>query len=376
MLHEMQEAYSKKEAGNVDALCQSLFGSNEEPLVIGAGSDEWFFGLNEVKRLFLSDWASWGDVSLNFDTLRHELVDGRGWFVVRGGVVYQFSDSTETDSRFIRLSREISGQDKPAVARAGDILWLLSHLLHRRGSSPRKYLWRFTLSGMFEGFGGVDPELNIQSLQFALPADSTYPDDRIGKVGWERDSYEKVSALIAEWREARKGESCRFEQALSRWHKDDGGIEWLADGQKRFMGFDGEMRDSDNFLTQLRVLKDRWQIDLQPQNLMVREESGMVRFYGLGLLQRQLLLDKELNYVLERIQSGAYGDDGKDTLFRIRRDLCRVLKEAGTGGDMVTPYRVEGLGDVVGHRLFMRYFHLSAPYSYVLEQKTDDAEVS
>lgn len=372
LLHDLQDAYAKRDGKNVGSLCDSLFCAQAEPLMIGAGSDEWFFGIEEAKKLFVADWESWGEFTLDFDTLRHEQVGARGWFALRAGVLYQFEDSEKTDRLFLRLIKEAAEKSKPAVARAGEILWLLSHLLHRRESGVRRYLWHVTLSGTYEDMG-VGPRL--RSLCFALPADLLYPDERIEEGGWERACYEKVRASVAQWNARRKyGSSRRLQEILSAWHEGHAGIEWVSDGLERFVGFAGIICGAAEFLRELQALKSDWRIALEPGNLIIDERDGIVFFQGFGLLERKVCLEKELENVLRRIQNDVYGAEGGETLFRMRRDLSRVLKEAGSGGHAAVSYRIEGVARLSGDTLAMRYFHLSTPFCHILEQKTDAAE--
>lgn len=321
------------------------------------------------KQLFLSDWAGWGDFIVRPETLRHERIGSRGWFAVRAGVVYRFEDSAQTDALFLRLITEAAAKDAPALARTGEILWLLSHLLHRRQARPRAYLWHVTLSGMLEY---ADGRATLRSLQFALPADPLYPDERVRPDGWERACYEKVGASIAQWNADNGGADPRWRDALSRWF-ESGVVDWLDDGRPRFIGLDGAMRGGRAFMRKLQDMKARWRPALSPQNLIIDERDGAVFFYGLGLLERETCLDRELSDVLARIRGDGYGEGGADALFRMRRDLSRVLKEADGGGTAAS-CRVEGMASVAGGALQMRYFHVSAPYCHVLEQKTDFAE--
>ncbi len=370
MLHEIQNAYMKRDENGADALCRSLFGKGSTPAIIGAGSDEWFFGSEEAKGLFLSDWANWGDFILDFDSLKYGELGGREWFSLRGGVLYSFEDAPETDSLFMRLTKEAASKGGSALERAGEILWLLSHALHRRENRVRKYLWHVTLSGISEDtiYGS-----KLRSLQFALPADALYPDERIKEANWERESHEKVKCAIARWNASKVSGEDRLKTALSLWHKDCGSTEWKADGQKRFMSLSGSMLDADEFLKEVRQLKYNWDMEFLPESIILDLRDDVALFYGLGLMRRKVCLKDELENVLKHIETGIY-EDGQESLFRIRRDLCRVIKEAGSESDIVASCRIEGMAAVEGNKVNMHYFHLSMPYCHILEQKTDAAD--
>lgn len=368
MLEQLQYAYAQRDPANLDGLCRTMFADDAEPVIIGTGTDEWCFGFSEARELFLSDWKYWGDFVLHPETLACERVGSRSWFALRAGVTYRFEDSDERDARYLGFVREAAAGDGPALAKAGEVLWLTSHLLSRRPEGIRAYSWHVTLSGMLEDTPS-GPKARV--LQFSLPVAARYSDERMGESGAEWDKFRNVGNLIARWssRLCTSGEAWR--ERLSLWHAKDAPVEWVRDGQARFIGLDGARRDGETFCAYVRALRADYEIAVQPDHIAVDESDGVTIFYGIGFFTQRMTLEHELERVLDRIRSCDYEGCAGDVLFRIRRDLSQTLKEAGAGEVRRAAFRFEGMARLEGEKLYMHYFQLSYPFTRYLEQKTD-----
>lgn len=80
------DLYRMKNAQYIDD-AMSLFSDTQEIEMIGIGATvpgayEWFQGKDEIREIILSDWANWGNVLFDLETLQIGTIENVSWFRV------------------------------------------------------------------------------------------------------------------------------------------------------------------------------------------------------------------------------------------------------------------------------------------------------
>ncbi|MDF2534675.1 MAG: hypothetical protein K0R18_832 [Bacillales bacterium] len=371
MVQFIKQYYIERNPENIEKLQNLLFDANEAPIIIGTSTDEWCFGIEQANQLFLSDWEGWGNVSIDMDTLTIEEVGSMAWFHVKSGVEFCFEDSVEKYVRYMDSVLRIAKNDKTPLAKAGEITWLLSHLLHSRESGERKYIWDMTITGIVQIIEGRPI---VKVMQFSLPVKATFPDVRIDTDESMLKMYQSECGKIVDFGRAQisnKGEKHKIK--ISKLFEDDGSVYFVQDELKRFIGIDGVVRNGNEFKEHiLSIKKNNQTAQISNEHIILNQNSDEFYFCGSGTFSRSISLESELDKILHKVDIYNEMDDKKEALFRIRRDLSQVLKDAALSDKCVMPFRIEGMGRVLGEdQLCLSYAQVSYPFYWFLEGKMD-----
>ena len=373
MLEALKDGYIKRNGENITVLSEKLFSADNPPVIIGTSNSEWCFGLDECNAIIASDWESWGNVSIDVDSVFVHQSGSMGCFFVRAGVEYNFCESEVKYQSYMNLMEKIATSDESAMVRSSQILWFLSHLLHTRGTGERKYIWDLTISGITHM---VEGEPKIKYMQFSLPVSAAFPDERMDSNTEAKAGYEKERGMICAYAKQSCTSSSGLAEALSAQLSKVTQLS-LDDGQDNlFLGFDGAAYHAPAFMEYLMGLtKDESEFRVDAADMIVHEEEQSFSFCGVGLYTRKLSTEKELNHVLGNISRYVNSaEDKKESLFRLRRDLALALKEASVSSVHTAPFRFEGMGRKgAGNVPLIEYLQLSYPFNWILEQKTDKA---
>ncbi len=367
MLEYMQQCYVERNPDNAAALCDRLFDPADSPVLVGTSNSEWCLMMEEIRELFVSDWEGWGDVVINPASLACGGPGPLHWFSVGATVSFRFTDSDQRYANYMAAVRRVAEGGGSAAARAGHILWVLSHLLHTRAPGERAYLWDITLSGIIRQCGD---QLKVQELQFSFPMTSAFPDVRIDLDEAERQCFRDECAKVAA--RAQRGEGAEpLRGMLARLFEEGGPVRCAPDA----CCFDGDSHamGGEAFVARLHQYRqDGVALSLLPETLILGQTGSCIWFCGLGTAERAVSLEEELGRVLGRIEEYDSQPDTKEALYRLRRDLAHVMKEALASDRHVAPFRVEGLG-MVGEdgNLIMEYCRITYPFQWILEQKNE-----
>ena len=367
MLEYMQQCYVERNPGNAAALCGRFFDPADAPVLVGTSNSEWCLTMEEIRELFVSDWEGWGDVVINPASL---ICGGSGplhWFSVGATVSFRFADTDQRYTNYMAAARRVAEGGGSAATRAGHILWVLSHLLHARAPGERAYLWDITLSGVVRQFGDG---LKVQEMQFSFPMTSVFPDVRIDLDEAERQRFREECAKVAA--RARRGEGAEpLHGMLSRLFEEGIPAQYAPDAAC-FDG-DGQAMGGEAFAARLRQYRQTGvTFSLLPETLILGQAGGCFWFCGLGTVERAVSLEEELGRVLGRIGDYDSQPDTKEALYRLRRDLAHVMKEALASDRHVAPFRGVGLGrGGEDGTLCLEYFRITYPFQWILEQKNE-----
>ncbi len=367
LLEFMQQCYAERNPNNAAALFGKLFDPADSPVLVGTSNSEWCLTMDEILGLFISDWEGWGDLVIYPASLA---CGGHGplhWFSVGATVSFRFADTDQRYANYMASARRVAEGGGSAAARAGHILWVLSHLLHTRAPGERAYLWDITLSGVVRVCGD---SLKVQQLQFSFPMASPFPDVRIDLEEAERQCFREECVKVAA--RAQCGEGVEpLRGMLSRLFEERGPARFAPDAVC-FDG-DGQAMGGEAFATQLRQYRqDGVALSLLPDALIIGQAGGCYWFCGLGTAERAVSLEEELGRVLGRIGDYDSQPDTKEALYRLRRDLAHVMKVALASDRHVAPFRAEGLGRVgEDGTLIMEYCRITYPFQWILEQKNE-----
>ncbi|MDF2557963.1 MAG: hypothetical protein K0R71_1791 [Bacillales bacterium] len=363
----LKKCYIERDTQNIETLYNTLFGERSNPIIIGTSIDEWCFGESDVKQLFIDDWKYWGNVLID----PHSLVIGEKatytWFYVNASVEFSFQDSEERYRRYFDSVKRIARSTKNNLAKAGDILWNLSTLLHSREVGERKYLWDITISGLVKN---DENDTNIEVLQFSFPFTTSFPDVRTDSdVEMQqklRSEHSKIRRYISN---SSVQDQNKLKGKIVEFCNNNYQNMLILDEIKRYLGTCGKRMNGCDFDHYLKI--SGYKTILCLENLIVKKEYGCFIFCGSGEFTKDVSLDSEIENVLKGINKNEKSELTKETLFKIRRDLAYVIREASQSDKAIFPFRIMGLGEETKDGICLKFFQLSYPFYWFLEQKTD-----
>ena len=271
----------------------------------------------------------------------------------------------------MKMTLEIADNPNTPLTKAGDILWLLTHLLHDRPPGERKYRWDMTISGILED---VDSSLTVRILQFSMPVMSAYPDVRTDTSQEDWHTFQEECRKIREYNASNSvNHNTVIAEQLSRFFDKDKRVKFIYDDKKRYIGCDGNPRSGTEYLEYLENMREKGtEAIFQKEDIIVTNRKSAFTFCGVGLFTRDILLETELNNIFSCMECYNCLESKKEALFCIRRDIVLALKESAPLTRSSMPFRIEGVGSVSDNMdLNIEYMQISYPFNHVLEQKTD-----
>jgi len=375
ILEMLKKCYIERDKNNIANLSALLFQKDCFPIIIGTSNDEWCFGFEESEELFISDWEGWGNVSVDVTKAVYAQSGTYGWFYVPAGVEYCFDDNDDSFAAFMEMSTEIVATERTPLSKAGEIIWLLSHLLHSRTPSSRKYKWDMTISGVLMNRDSV---WKIKHMQFSIPVLSAYSDVRMEADPDNIMQYDNECKKISGYNAAHTNdmEIVFFEQ-ITKLFDDDNRIRFMSDDIQRYIGLDGVCRNGVEQKSYLSTLLVKGVIVRLPiENIIFTRNDNHFSFCGVGVFSRNISMDSELNEIFENINHYTIIESKKEGLFNLRRDLSHVIKVASLSSRLTEPFRIEVVGSLFSENIIMiEYMQVSYPFNCILEQKTDASKI-
>jgi len=341
IIQTLKQAYINRDAAAVDGMLDALFGT-EHAVLVGTSLGEWYSDRAHIKDLFLSDWADWGNVTIDSDHYESRQIGSLLWVKLNAAIEYVFEDTPECFACYYSTVKEIAASEQTAYQKSCRIQWILAHLLHSRDHARRKYLWDLQIHLIFEN---TAQRPICQAMQFALPVPTGFTDVRLDEAEEDRLNFAKECTSIR-----------RCNDAMQTAHKD---LKPLI-----IRSIEHQLRDADECVSA---------IELPPEHLIMRCCKDAFWFCGSGVVHRRLDLDTLLSELMTKIVDSTYQGDAKDALFRIRRDIAYTMKECSIGSNADVPFRVLGIGRADQGKLTLEALDLSYPFTMILEQKTDFA---
>ncbi|MEA4960399.1 hypothetical protein [Lutispora sp.] len=373
MLLEVKKCYIERDKKNIDSLSNLLFHDEYPPIIIGTSNNEWCFGIEESKNIFLSDWEGWGNVTIDLESIMCGQSDSLGWFTVKAGVEYTFKDSDEKYASYMNLVTSIAKSDKAPIAKMSEINWFLSHLLHTRKNGERRYIWDLTISGIVQCIENI---YKIRIMQFSIPVKALFPDERLDNDYVKKQEFKQELLKIAQYNGAKiQNENIPIKQAVLSLLSNQSNVKLDSSGDSQFIGTDGIKRDAIEFKQYLKPFSENGaKVDIDTQGIIIKQQETSFYFCGIGVYTRNINIDSELSRVLDNIDSYCSAKNKKEALFKLRRDLALALKESSVSDKHNAPIRFEGVGKLYDNEdILFQYVQLSYPFNWILEQKTDES---
>lgn len=316
MLEEMNRAYVARDQQNVVPLEQRLFASSGVHIIIGTCNDEWCFGTERVRKIFSTDWSSWGGLTIDIPTLVCEEKEPFLWFYVKAELQYKYKTEADLYNATVALTEQLMGRDRPAADKCRETAAMLTRILSVSKKAENEIVWELTLSGMMRICNG-DPR--FETMQFSIP-------QRIGSADVRTDlhaqyglAFDRECGKIREYIEKNRE---RVSSAQSERLAADfvsGRFSLVEDQKKRFLGVEGTPQTGSAFRLSMKEQREAGnQLQLLPENIITVSEGNEFFFCGAGMFVR-----------------------GKET----------------------EPFRIEGMGKLAEQEPVLSYVQISYPFN-------------
>ena len=385
ILAQVNIAYKNRDISHADSFFYSLFIQNEPAFVTGTSDNELCFDTESIKKLFISDWKYWGDLNLITDKAIIKTYSDFAWVHCPATVKYTFSDNEETYNKFIGFIREYFDSQsydakKSTDIKMAEINWLLAHLLHsREPKENREYFWEIRV---FFVLKKVDTRWCIKHIQFSLPKNSLFADERFSPYTYHEKAYiseveyfvkhSNVKQLSADEYSFIDEFSNAFFINNSSSKEDK--IKFLSE-DIIFVNTDNLiLTNAENTEKKLSEIANFYnEININIDNMITYNSQNNIWLHTNGLLKKQSNRQELCNLTEKRILKILDKDiQKKDKLFSIRRESANLLKECAYGTELIFPFKFNACISKHENRLVFDYIQLSFPFENILEQINDE----
>lgn len=386
VLKKFQEGYSKRDVSIIDEFVNELIIKDENVFAVGTGDNEWFFGRDEVKELFESDWKYWGDFILD---RQHPTITTNGdvvWVTAQGHVKYEFRDDKETYERYLKFIKSYFDDSNeeflrmPQKEKLTILNYILTHKMRDREQKERRYNWPVTFTGVL-----IQQERKwvFKNIQFSMTTPSMYPDIRFNHEEEYEVKYSKLKAKTKKFIQINKcknapeikeilnkfktvylNDEFRINDILSDFFSLDEDIRVIAaDGTK----YEGISQIGD-FVSHHR--KEWNKMIINTDELILSSHGNISLFIINGIAKKSLsekeACDKQVKDIKKIFDVDACA---KEKLFRIQRNISIMQKEVSKGENFVWPFRLEGVMVKRDSKWLIHSLHFSYPFNWILEGK-------
>lgn len=179
VLRRFQEGYTRRDMQELDAFME-LFAPDPGLEVIGTGAltpgvEEWCLGRAAVRDLVESDWLHWGDLRLDVDGARIDVLGDAAWLAAEGMVSQRYETETSYRGMLAYLGTLAAAEAKPAEERLLRALLGCANTLYelRRGED---FVWPLRFTAVLAR--DDDGAWRFRQMQFSF-ATTRYPDERV-----------------------------------------------------------------------------------------------------------------------------------------------------------------------------------------------------
>lgn len=386
ILRKFQEGYDKRDINLIDNFMEALFDKDESLFLLGASDNELSFGIDEVKELLISDWKYWGDVKLDIDNSVIKHKEDTSWIYTPATIKYTFADSEETYSNFLGFIGDFynsQGQDSEKLNRVKltEINWILCHLLHQREGTERSYLWDGRISFVLTK---KNEEWKIRQIQFSIPTNSPFPDERINSDTPYQIHYDKELErlrLISNINQLKEVDVIKellnklSMKYLDRKTSSSFIAELLSTNKPMVVNTNSNIyQGEDSIIKLIDNHRNTWQeISFNFEEAIVDSHKDVVWLITTGLIKKIIPEEILYNNQGEEINQLLTSDlPNKEKLFRIRRNISKTLMEASMGEEYLWPFRFEAVIVKEKGQWLFNYIQFSFPSNVILEGKTDE----
>lgn len=382
VLEKLQAGYTERDIEKVDTFMEDLFINGEATYALGTGTEEMFFGSEQVKTLISDDWEYWGDVSIDW---KNALISSDGevaWFAAAGSVKQSFEDTPERyDSylNFIKNKAEEAGiTPKQKIT---FINWVLALTYHQRLDKKREYLCPLCLSGVLLKDIG---KWKIVHLHFSIPK-ANFPDERFENSKEYIDSYNKQNSMIAEYEDYQMTAELRaLLKSLEMELVGKKGIsseclgKYFAEGRLPYIiGTEGQWYCGLDQIREFFNESGDSTLSLDLEHAIIAKSGEITWVTAVGIIKQRLTEDELAERALEELQNLFQANlDSKEKLFAAHRSIAYALKESAAGEDYTCPLRMTAVIINLGTGPVFHRIHFSFPFNWIFEGKIDSISIN
>lgn len=388
VLKKFQEGYSKRDVSTIDEFVNELFIKDKNVFAVGTGDDEWFFGRDEVKELFESDWKYWGDFTLD---IQNPTISTNGdvvWITAQGHVKYEFKDDKETYERYLKFIKSYFDDSNEEFLRMSQkeklttLNYILTHKMRDREQKERQYNWPVTFTGIL-----IQQERKwvFKNIQFSMTTPSMYPDIRFNYEEEYKVKYSKLKTKIKKFIQVNEcknaleikkvlekfqtmylNDEIRINDILSDFFSLDEDIRVIAADGAQYEG----LSQIEKFASHHR--KEWSKMIINTDELVLCSHGNISSFTINGIAKKSLSENEACDKQVEDLKKIFDVDAcAKEKLFRIQRNISIMQKEVSKGENFVWPFRLEGVMVKRDSKWMIHCLHFSYPFNWILEGKYD-----
>ena len=383
ILNLFNTAYQERDSDKINSFMESLFDKNENSFITGTSDNELCFDYEKIKEIFISDWKYWGDLKLDLENMLLNINDNFAWVHCPGTVKYTFSSDDETYANFIKFIKEFyDGESydskKDSKIKLTEINWLLAHLLHdREPKINREYFWALRV---FFVFKKVNLKWIVKHIQFSLPQNSSFADERFSEFTYYEKAYNKETELFKSYSKSIVDNNAHLAiEAIKKCFCDknieQGEISAYLSDNSYFVNFNNTFEtEKSNIALSIQEIKNFWDDVIIDTDIALMDNDGdNLWLHTTGLLKRKTS-EKELiknteNSILKIINKDI---NDKDKLFLIRKRISTMLNESAYGYDFTYPFKFNAFLIKQGDKFVFDYIQLSFPFNNILEQINEE----
>lgn len=362
-IKKLQEGYSNKNVKILDEFVEEIFTGKPDMTILGTSTNEFFRGPEGIKTLLKDDWESWGDLNLNIDSLKYQLINNLSFFYINGTVKYTFEHTKSRDERYLEYVKGIINDEKiPKSQRISFANWVLTLNFHRHEGNPRDYYWPISLCGIMEK---VNEKWKFSNLMFSI-SPSNYPDERFEEDTEYREEYSNQLASIQDI--VRSQDNKDMYDLLSHSFKSyTEEIDNLC-----FLDSSGNTLNTCN-TNDIEIITETLQsIRIDEASLICNDFDGVkwVTFFGQQEIEYDL--NESENKAIDEIKNiFESSHDAESKLFKIHRSVSYQLKENIVGKSHTYPVRGAAVVSTSNNSKKIPFLHIAYPFYWIMEGKLE-----
>ncbi|MGF7058562.1 hypothetical protein [Brassicibacter mesophilus] len=386
LIDKFQQGYIRRDRNIIDNYMNDIFEQGNDVAILGTSDGEWCLGFDEAKELVESDWEYWGDVRIDTENPIITFNDNTAWIALRGTVKYEFEDSEERYGRYVQLVKEYFTEDNEFSGltlkeRLTKLKWIIAHTFGQNKQETKINNYPLRITGVVVNNG----KWKFRYMQFSLPMPS-YPEVRMTSMldykNFNKEERQKLKAYVdgkdrVEFNEIKDMLSC-FEADYLCETKNSS--KYIV--QKYFAATDKIMlidtdetwyKGADDIANAINQHSQIWdKIELE-KDLGIINIEGETAWVTLGGIIKSTISENEaIMKEIDNIKSICdLNIPSKDKLFKINRDISRVIMETAIGEEFLWPFRFEGMLIKESSQWKFHSIQFSYPFYYILEGKYD-----
>ncbi len=170
-LQKFQDGYTARDVTKLDEFMQ-LFIQDESIELIGVGAskrsaNEWFEGLERIRKIVEGDWIYWGDVKFDVEGARITVKDDAAWLSTTGTVTQTKAFDTAIEFHINGMKAFLERADLSADQKIMESVNYGARRLYER-SKGIGHSWPFTFTATFMKIGS---EWRFHTIHWSMPVE-------------------------------------------------------------------------------------------------------------------------------------------------------------------------------------------------------------